>query len=113
MSNVGVPVLAVRWGEFSLAEQMGNIGSEVGRAIRAHASGNAARFDGAFARALDLFDLTAGDDRWRGARRREILRAREEFCRLVLDGGTDTERAATERYFLHFAALANAMRTRF
>ena len=54
-------------------------GSEVDRAIRAYNAGNRNRFDGALARALELFDLTAADDRWRGARRREILRARSEF----------------------------------
>lgn len=100
--------LAPRWETFSLLEQMGNIGSEVGRAIRAHASGNAGRFDGALARALELFDLTASDSRWAGPRRREILRAREEFCRLFFDDTVSPDSAAgLERYFLHFASAAN------
>jgi hypothetical protein len=51
------------------------------RAIRARRNGKEARFDHVLDRALELFDLTAADDRWRGHRRREILRAREEFCR--------------------------------
>jgi hypothetical protein len=100
--------LSDRWRSFSILEQMGNIGSEVGRTIRAHASGNTARFDGALARALELFDLTAADQRWAGARRREILRAREEFCRLFFDSAVDAQSApGLERYFLHFAAAAN------
>lgn len=100
--------IAPRWGSFTLAQQMGNIGSEVGRAIRAHASGNTTRFDGALSRALELFDLAAGDARWAGPRRREILRAREEFCRLFFDEDVDPGSAAgLERYFLHFAAVAN------
>ncbi len=100
--------LSERWMAFSLLEQMGNIGSEVGRTIRAHATGNAGRFDKALARALELFDLTASDPRWRDGRRREICRAREEFCRLFFDESVDADSAAgLERYFLHFAVAAN------
>ncbi|MGQ0767146.1 MAG: hypothetical protein ACT4OZ_15975 [Gemmatimonadota bacterium] len=103
--------LAPRWLTMSLVEQMGNVGSEVGRAIRAHSAGHTARFDRALARALDLFDLTANDRRWVGARQREILRAREEFCRLFFDESVGPESAAgLERYFLHFAAAANTRR---
>jgi hypothetical protein len=106
------PGLSNRWMAFSLMEQLGNVGSEVGRAIRAHATGNVARFNQALARALELFDLTASDPRWRGARRREICRAREEFCRLFYDESVDAGSAAgLERYFLHFAVAANAQRT--
>src|SRR5260370_34747207 len=71
-----------RWSTLTLAEQLANVGSEVERTIAAWEARRTDRFDKALARALELFDLTAGDDRWRGHRRREILRAREEFCRL-------------------------------
>lgn len=111
MSAHATSGLSERWAAFSLAEQMGNVGSEVGRAIRANESGNAARFNGALARALDLFDLTAADRRWAGPRRREILRAREEFCRLFFDDTTPADSAAgLERYFVHFARVANQAR---
>lgn len=107
-TSVMHPVLSERWMAFSLMEQMGNVGSEVGRTIRAHASMTPARFDQALARALELFDLTASDPRWFGARRREICRAREEFCRLFFDESVDAGSAAgLERYFLHFAVVAN------
>lgn len=100
--------LAARWATMSLAEQMGNIGSEVGRSIRANAAGNAARFERALARALELFSLTASDARWQGPRRREICRAREEFCRLFFDETVGVDSGpGLERYFLHFAAVAN------
>lgn len=100
---------AKRWHTFTLAEQMGNIGSEVERAIRAHESGNHARFDRALERALELFDFTAADSRWSGPRRREILRAREEFCRLFYDDTVSTDSAAgLRRYFLAFAYAARA-----
>ncbi len=96
---------AKRWHTLTLMEQLGNVGSEVDRAIRAHETRNVARFDNALARALELFDLTAADDRWRGGRRREILRAREEFCRLFF--APDVPAQSTQglrRYFLAFAA---------
>jgi hypothetical protein len=105
------PGLGDRWSTFSVLEQLGNVGSEVERTIRAHAAGNASRFDGALARALELFDLTAADARWRGPRRREILRAREEFCRLFFSETPDDQSIpGLKRYFLYAAIAANRQR---
>lgn len=96
-----------RWWTLSILEQMGNIGSEVERAIRAHDAGRQDRFEHALERALELFDMTAADDRWRGVRRREILRAREEFCRLFFDSEPPLGSAdGLRRYFLAFATAA-------
>jgi len=98
---------ADRWATLSVTEQMGNLGSEVQRAIRAHEAGRRDRFEPALARALELFDLTATDPRWRAHRRREILRAREEFCRLFFDASVaPTSAAGLNRYFLAFATAA-------
>jgi len=83
------------------------VGSEVDRAIVAWEAQRHDRFDKALARALELFDLTARDDRWRGHRRREILRSREEFCRLFFDDHSSPGAARTlSEYFLRFAVLA-------
>ena len=102
----------LRWHTFTFAEQMGNVGSEVERAIRAHESGNRARFDRALERALELFDFTAADARWSGHRRREILRAREEFCRLFYDENVSPESSSgLRRYFLAFAIAARGTST--
>jgi hypothetical protein len=96
-----------RWQAMSLVEQMANIGSEVDRAIRAHTAEHRERFDHALARGLELFDLTAADDRWTGPRRREVLRAREEFCRLFFDAPADPASVASlQRYFLYYAIAA-------
>ena len=101
------PDAARRWNTLALVDQLAHVGSEVDRTIRAHAAGNRTRFDGALSRALELFDLTAADDRWRGARRREILRARSEFCRLFFDDSVSPDSAAgLSRYFLYFAIAA-------
>lgn len=101
------PEVAGRWHTLTLMEQLAHVGSEVDRTINAHAAGKRARFDAALARALELFDLTAADRRWRGARRREILRARTEFCRLFFDEAVPPDSAhGLARYFLMFAVAA-------
>lgn len=67
-----------RWWELSLSEQLGNVGSEVSRAIR-WTSRNPEVAQGATYRALELLDLTLADPRQlrAPARLREIARARE------------------------------------
>jgi hypothetical protein len=98
---------AGRWATLTLAEQLGHVGSEVDRAIVAWEAHRPERFEKALTRALELFDLTARDDRWRGPRRREILRSREEFCRLFFEDDPPPGAARTLReYFLRFAVLA-------
>src|SRR3989344_7810998 len=67
-----------RWFELSLVEQLGNIGSEVHRALKWQGK-DKKQFTAAVERALELFDLTLEDSRWRG-RLLEIARARELFC---------------------------------
>lgn len=55
---------AGRWKELSFEEQMGNIGSEVGRSFNWFKQGDKERFNRAFEMALELFDLTLEDERW-------------------------------------------------
>ena len=91
----------------SLSEQLGNIGSEVHRAALSRDK-NAGRFLSARDRALELFDLTLADERWRG-RLREIARAREVFCDAATGGtlyGTTLE--GIQKYFDQFALAARA-----
>lgn len=96
---------AGRWYRFSLAEQLGNIGSEVLRTSRQEGK-DEKLFWGAVERALDLFDLTLSDPRWIG-RRREIGRAREVFCDAVY-GGKLYKSSFPDliRYFDQFAMAA-------
>ena len=75
-----------RWNAFSLFEQMGHIGSEISRARRWQ-YGDPQLFERAVERALELFDLTMADARWRGGRLRELARARELFCNAALNCG--------------------------
>jgi hypothetical protein len=98
---------AGRWHTFTLAQQLGNVGSEVERALRAHEQGRADRFERALERALELFDLTAVDPRWNVHRRREILRAREQFCRVFYDEHAEPSLPDyLRKYFLQFAVAA-------
>jgi len=100
---------AGRWGQLSLAEQLGNVGSEVGRMLRWR--GREDRLmRSAFDRALELLDLTLADPRWRG-RLREIARGRELLCDAVA-GGADyaTMLEDLDRYFLAFALAARRSR---
>ena len=53
-----------RWFQFSLCEQLGNIGSEVNRALR-WKDKDQDNFESAIDRALELFDLTLKDSRWK------------------------------------------------
>jgi len=97
---------AGRWHELTLMEQLGNIGSEVGRATRAKSQGNDQRLTGALDRALELFDLTLADNRWRD-RYREITRAREIVCDfLVGDNEYGSTAESLDGYFLPFAMAA-------
>jgi hypothetical protein len=94
-----------RWFELTLTEQLGNIGSEVSRAARWQGKDERS-FMGAVERALELFDLTLGDARWKH-RRKEICRSREVFCDAVL--GTNTYHTSLDElntYFTRFALAA-------
>ena len=93
------------WAKLSLVEQLGNVGSEVGRMLRARGR-DERRMTAAFERALELLDLTLADSRWRG-RLKEIARARELLCDAVAGGGDyGTTLEALDRYFLVFAVAA-------
>ena len=99
---------AGRWHALSLAEQLGNIGSEISRASK-WSGRNADLARGALERALELFDLTLDDPRHRAApgRLREIARARE----VVVDffAGTNeygSTPVSLQKYFDAFALAA-------
>lgn len=94
-----------RWHTLSLVEQLGNIGSEVLRAARQEHK-NSDPLGAATERALELFDLTLSDPRWKG-RRSEIARAREVFCDAVYGGHLyKSSLSDLTRYFDHFALAA-------
>lgn len=99
-----------RWQTLSLAEQMGNIGSEVSRASRQQGK-DEKLFWSAVERAMELFNLTLSDKRWT-SRLRELGRARETFADAVLGGneyGSDLKGLLP--YFDQFAVVAMSNRS--
>lgn len=91
-----------QWYKLSLVEQLANIGSEVSRA-RKWFGKDKRIYEGAVLRALELFDLTLADSRWRG-RLREIARVREVFCDIISGGKQyKTSLKDLENYFFYFA----------
>lgn len=96
---------AGRWFELSLAEQLGNIGSEVSRAIRWKGK-DEKNYQNSIEKALDLFDLTLEDKRWLG-RLKEIARAREVFCDAIYGGEKyKSTLEDIDKYLLNFAIAA-------
>jgi len=102
---------AGRWWSLSLAEQLGNVGSEVSRATRWQAR-NPEVARGALYRALELLDLTLADRRHQEscARLRELARAREVVADYFAGpnqyGSTG---ASLQRYFDAYAIAARRL----
>jgi hypothetical protein len=97
-----------RWWTLSVAEQLGNVGSEVSRAIRWTAR-KPELAEGALHRALELLDLTLADPRHRQKpeRLREIARAREVVADFF--AGTNeygSAAASLQKYFDAYAIAA-------
>ncbi len=94
------------WFALSLPEQLGNVGSEVGRAAAAERQGNQARRDQALTRAYELLDLTIADQRWR-RRCRELCRVREVLGDTFYgDKYYKDSPQALEKYFYWYAFAA-------
>lgn len=99
-----------RWQGLTLAEQLGNVGSEVGRALRARVRGREERMWAALERALELLDLTISDPKSAG-RRRELCRVREVVCDfLVGENEYGSTPEALDSYFMRFALVARSGR---
>ncbi len=97
-----------KWFELTMAEQLGNIGSEVSRARRWQEK-DEKLFVGAMERALELFDLTLQDPRWKH-RLKEICRAREVLCDTAFGSRSySTSLADLDRYFTQFALAATCV----
>lgn len=99
-----------RWFELSLYEQMGNIGSEVGRVARAKKQGDTEAYNNALDRALELFHLTIADPN-RKDQLKEILRSKEVFLDALLDKPEYKSNVDDiDRYFFNFALAARINR---
>lgn len=89
---------------------MGNIGTEVGRIIRAQKQNDSQALNNARDRALELFDLTITDPR-RKHQLKEIIRAREVLVDALSEKtsfGYDLQ--SIDKYFMQFAIASRLNR---
>jgi hypothetical protein len=93
---------AGRWFTLTLAEHLGNVGSEYERAFNWKKRNNPEQSQKAFDRMLELLDLTLADSRWKH-RLKEITRLRQETCRLL---EPETPVPDLRKYFLQFSVFA-------
>lgn len=95
-----------RWERLSLADQLANIGAEVARAARAKGIRDEVRLRHHFDLALELFEFTLDDERWRD-QRIEIGRAREIVCDFLEGENAYASTAESlDAYFLPFSYLS-------
>jgi len=93
------------WQKLSFYEQMGNIGSEISRALNWRYKDQKS-YDNAITRAFELMDLTIADSRWR-LRLKEIVRVRELLTDAMFGGREyKTTFEDLNRYFFNFALAA-------
>lgn len=98
-----------KWSKYSFEEQMGNIGSEVGRALKWREADDETKAMSAGYRALELFDLTLEDRKHYvlPGRLREIARAREVFVDFFFgDNGYHSTAQSLDSYFFNYAIAA-------
>ncbi len=98
--------LSKRWENFSLAEQMANVGAEVGRTISWRRKNDQKMSKNAFYRALELLDFTIDDKKNRNSLK-EIVRVREALADYFV--GENIYRStdqAWEKYFYFFNFVA-------
>jgi hypothetical protein len=94
-----------RWAKMTIFEQMGNIGSEVGRTLKAQRAGE--DFEPALTRALDLFDATSEALlQAKSPRLKEVLRSKDQFLAAVYQKPDPK----IEDYFNQFAIAARLHR---
>ncbi|MBQ3309680.1 hypothetical protein IJG78_03320 [Candidatus Saccharibacteria bacterium] len=95
-----------KWARLPLTLQMGNIGSEISRALNWQKKAKKKYQDAAIDRALELFDLTIACHANSPSKEKEICRAREEFCEYFF-GTNDLEidKKAMLNYYDQFALM--------
>lgn len=96
-----------RWFTMTLAQQLGNVGSDFERALKWKERNQDKLFQSAATRMLELLDLTLDDPRWHNHRLLELTRLREQVCQELFSDHINRESAAgLQKYFLSMATLA-------
>ena len=106
MTNIFHTDLQDRWTNFSLCEQMANIGAEVGRTINWRKKGNTLMSTNALYRALELMDFTIDDAKNKNSLK-EILRVREALVDFFIGHNEyGSSEHIWEKYFSFFNLAA-------
>ncbi len=92
-----------KWLKMSLAQQMGNIGSEFSRMISLKQKGDLKNAQNSFDRVLELLDLTISQ-----RKNRELFKLREIICDLFLNKNNyNVSSEYLKKYFINFALIKN------
>jgi len=111
MSVQQASLAAGRWQTFSLMEQLANVGSEVERALNWLDKNNQEYSRMAFARALELLDLTIADPR-HSSRLKEMTLMREALLDFFLGKNDFNSTAKSWRNYFYGFAYASALEKR-
>lgn len=109
MKNIFHTGLEERWNEFTILDQMANVGAEVGRTIKWREKGNKEMSVNALYRGLELLDLTIQDKKNKKSLK-ELLRVREALVDFFIgDNVYKSTESIWNKYFLffNFAARKN------
>jgi len=103
---------AGRWFEFSLVEQMANVGMDIERTIKWKKRGNMEKSQQAFFRALELLMLTIDDPKHRNTGRlKELCRTKEALIdHFMYDNIYQTTDEIWSNYFYQFNYAAALQR---
>ena len=92
------------WRKQNIFGVMGNIGSEISRAIRWKNKNNETKWKEALYRSLELFDLSIDNKNLTSAQLGELLRAREVWVDFIFGDNTyGSSSTDIQRYFDQFA----------
>lgn len=100
-----------KWSKLSICEQLGNVGSEVGRAVKFLNKGDRKLTKDCLKRAFELLNLTIADPRWQNYRQKELKIAREVLADTFYGArayGDTPEKL--EKYFFEYAMAAQKNR---
>lgn len=92
------------WDSQDIFAMMGNIGSEISRTLKWKSKNKEKMWQAAFARSLELFDISKTSPALTEPQRHEITRARETWCDyLIGDNIYSTNSTELQKYFDQFA----------
>lgn len=108
MNYKPVQVNKDKWFSLSIAEQLGNTGSELDRYVNLLKRNDLENSEIAFYRAIDLLDLTKQNPTITRAQRKEVAKVKEVLCDSIVNAAQNynTPIEYFQKYFMDFALVA-------